>query len=193
MLKRFLSLFFLLTGSVYAYPTCSPEVSSAVQTLYKIPEARELIQKVEADGPVRVYVTPFPNGSNAMWRADERAIILNGNKSRTYGEMLRSILFEFHNAAADKEFMKTDWMAKQGQISKNTYIEQIERIEHSNALSTCNIIEQAIAKRIFPMDARWSIPSDFHFHFQIQKESGHSQAIAVTYDCLTHNTHVAQR
>ncbi|MCC5831576.1 MAG: hypothetical protein JJU12_00840 [Chlamydiales bacterium] len=183
-MKKYLILPFLLFSSLFAYPRCSPQLETALQAIYRFPEGKKLIEEVEADGPVSIHWAPFPANSQARWESDTRAIVINSKMRPSYGDTVRSIFFELHNAKVDKEFERIDWLALQRRLSKNDYVEAIERLEHQNALRVGTLIEQGIRQGYFPPSSRWYIPPDFETHYRIQREAGHSGRIAALYDSL---------
>ncbi len=185
MMKKYLIVPFLLFSSLFAYPHCSPQLEPALQAIYRFPEGKKLIDEVEADGPFSIHWARFKSNSHAMWVTDDRAIVINAHSRRPYGEVLRSIFFELHNAKMNKEFERLDWLAENHRISKNDYVESTERIEHQNACQVAALINKAIQQGYFPPDSRWHIPPDFETHYMIQKEAGHSAKIAALYDSLT--------
>lgn len=185
-MKKYLIFLFLLCGPLFAYPTCSPELNHPLHLLYHLDESRQIISKVEAEAPIRVYLTNLgKKGSNAMWDPNRRSILLNSAKKRTAGINVRSILFELHNALSNKKFNYYNRLARAGKISKAAYVETIERIEYQNALQTVALLNKGIQLNIFPKDAVWNIAPNFEEHFQIQKKAGHSQFITYNYDNLT--------
>lgn len=185
MKKYFTALFLLVVGSLNAYPRCSPDMERAVRAVYHFPEGRKLLAEVEADGPIQIYRAPFNSNSHAMWVATDRAIVINANSHRSFGEVVRSIFFELHNALTNEQFAALDMRVRQKQIAKSDYVEAVERLEHQNAYNTSRAIDHAIRHGFFPQDSWWPIPADFHAHFQVQIESGHSAKIASSYDSMS--------
>ncbi len=184
-MKKYLLIPLLLLSSLYAYPRCAPELKSALDTIYHFPEGKKLISDVEAEGPISIHWARFHSKSPAMWVGDDRAIVINANVPRPHGEVIRSIFFELHNAIAEKRFERLDWLAENRQISKNDYVESVERIEHENACAVAALVEKAISQGYFPPNARWHIAHDFETHYMIQRENGHSGNIASLYDSLS--------
>lgn len=188
MKKYFLSAF-LLFSPLFAYPQCSPDLQPALQAIYQFPEGKKLVDDVEALGPIKITRSPFKSNSNAMWDSHNRMVVINANSSLSYGEIVRSIFFELHNAKTDSQFDQLDWLAIHHRISKSQYVESVERIEHHNAYSAAQLINKAIYHGYFPSTSKWPITPDFNVHFSIQKQTGHSGAIAAMYDALTRSTY----
>jgi hypothetical protein len=182
---RYLVIILLFLGSLNAYPSCAPELQTALSALYAYPESRKVIAAVEQSGPITIFRAPFESNSSAMWNGYQRAIILNARFSNFYGESIRSICFEMFNAIAEKEFVRLDNLARRRQISKKDYVLGIEKLEHQNALAVCALIERGIQKGYFPPSSRWYMPQDFDRYFEIQQRCGHSGAIAAVYDRLS--------
>lgn len=183
-MKKYLFIPFLLFSSLFAYPNCCPHLEQALAAVYRYPAGKELISAVESDGPVNIYCAPFSSRSAAMWVSDDRAIVINTNQPHTFGEVVRSIFFELHNARVDQKFIELDNLAVTGSLSRNAYVEGVERIEHQNAYTVALLINRAIQGGYFPSDSFWPIPSDFETHYRIQREAGHSAKIAAIYDQL---------
>ncbi|MCH9626512.1 MAG: hypothetical protein S4CHLAM2_01340 [Chlamydiales bacterium] len=186
-MRKYILIICLLTSSLSAYPRCSSDLAPAVQAIYRFPEGRQLLEQVEKEGPLRVYMDRFNSQSGAMWVGCDRSIVINANHKRSYGEKLRSILFELHNAKTDKTFEYYDQRAERGEISRAEYIETIEWLEYQNARNTADLICKAIQQGYFPRESYWPIASDFHAHLEMQKYSGHSAQIAAIYDAITHS------
>ena len=180
---------FLLFNSLFAYPTCCPHLEQALAAIYRYPAGKELIAQVEKEGPLNIYCAPFTSKSPAMWVTGDRAIVINTNQRHTFGEVVRSIFFELHNALTDRKFIELDQLAERGGISKNGYVEGIERIEHQNARTVARSIEKAIRSNYFPADSWWPIPFDFETHYRIQRETGHSNNIAAIYDQISRSNY----
>lgn len=182
---KYLAIIFLLGSPLFAYPLSSPELNEAMQSIYCLKESHELIAQIEREGAISIMWTRKElANTNAAWVPDLRTIYINGVQKRTKGSIIRSILFELHNALSDRDFSYYDTLAEQRKISMNDYVEAIERIEHRNAMKTIALLEKGIQKTIFPNDARWYIPSDFSRYFAIQIESGHATAIAQVYNSV---------
>lgn len=179
---------FVCTSSLFAYPSCSQDLGVTVNTLLGMPEARKILTLVEQEGPIKIQWGRFHHsGSYAMWKGDERTIVLNAAKDWTEGKKIRSILFELHNALANREFYQIDLQAAAGKLSKWEYVEKVERLEHKNVLKTVSIIQKGIKMQSFPQDTFWAVETNFGRHFKIQQETGHSQLIAQMYDLLRHD------
>ena len=183
-MKKIALLFLLLQGCLFAAPNISSDLKEVLNVVYSCPESKKLLEEVEKEGQISIYSAPFNSNSNAKWLPDERSIILNAAKRRSFGEKVRSIVFELHNASTTKHFDELDWRAAKRQISKQDYVVTVERMEHKNALQTKQIIQKAIQAGLFPRDSFWNIPDDFNTHYQVQYSSGHSQAIGALYDQL---------
>lgn len=192
-MKKYLIIPFLFMSSLFAYPQCSPELQGALQTIYQFPEGKKLLEEVEAEGPISIHWARFKGTSGAMWVTDDRAIVINANARRSYGEIIRSIFFELHNAKTDKEFSRLDWLAENHRISKSDFVESIERIEHQNACRVSSLINKAIQQGYFPASSKWNVPPDFETHYTLQKDAGHSGKIGSLYESLTHDQYYGCR
>lgn len=187
MIKGFVLSIFLLCGSLYAYPKCSEDLKPALHMLYQCPDTRAVIERAEKEGAFQIYKAPFPSNSGAMWDSSNRSIVINTNKKANYGQVTRSILFEMHNVISHRQFVHLDRLAETGKISKEIYIESVERIEYNNALQTAQLMRNGVSQGFFPEGAYCEVHSNFEDHFKLQKQCGHSQAIAAIYDQMSRN------
>lgn len=193
IMKIILLFLLVLSGTVFGYPISSSDsINQALWRIYHLPEGQALIEQVEKEGSIYVYYAPFKGNSSALWNGHERSIVINSNKQRSFGELVRSIFFELHNAAEESSFNLLDSYAKQGQFLKDEYVEAVERLEHQNAVRTASILEKGVRLGLFPVDAKLPVLPNFNQHFKIQKQCGHSSQIAAAYDCLTHACHKAK-
>jgi hypothetical protein len=187
-MKSIILLFLLSCGTLFAYPSCQdPLLNQALLAIYQLPEGRALIEQVESEGSIAICSAPFKSQSNALWSGTDRKIVLNASYKRPLGGIIQSMFFELHNAAAETKFCQLDRMAQKKMIDKETYIESIERLEHSNAVCTSNLLKKGVRLGLFPVDAKWPVPPHFEQHYQFQKQCGHAGAIGSVYDyiCLS--------
>lgn len=160
-------------------------LNQPVQILLRCPPVRELLAKIEKEGPIGLSFSPLgENAANAMWRDDIRQIIINSSKRRGIPQFIRSILFEMHNAASRSHLYQVDLKARKAEITKEDYVRAIEKLEHQNALQTKELINWGIKEGYFPPESAWNILTDFEDHYKVQQLSGHSQFIATVYDSL---------
>jgi len=158
-------------------------INDALKTLHKLPEVKALFQRVEKEGVIHVTQNHSITAQfGAFWEGYSRNILVNIGPKSTPGTILCSILFELHNAATDRDFAKLAFQASSGKLTKQEYVEKVERLEHSNAIKTVRLLEKGIREGYFPKTARWPIFENFEDHFRLQKQTGHSQWIANRYD-----------
>lgn len=164
----------------------SPMAKSAIEKLEKIKEYPALIKEIEKEGPVRLEMLDLPGEQfDAFWDSTDRTIRINMLKNKNFDVLVVSILFELHNAKSDTRFKQLYTMAKAGQITKEQYVENVERMEHQNALNTSNIVEKGIKLGILNPGARWPILRSFDDHYKLQQIKDHSQWIARSYDRMS--------
>lgn len=187
-MKKILFLLIFSPTLLFAYPSVSKDLKPLVDTLWYFPESQEVLKKVEQKGGISIFSSSFNSFSSALWNGTDREIVLNSSSRRSRGEKMRSILFELHNALADEDFIRIDKMAASGTLSKEDYVEMIERLEYKNALETKQIIDRGIAQGYFPKDMVWPIFTNFEDHFNMQLQTGHSKAIAALYESIRANT-----
>lgn len=166
--------------------TCSPQLQKQLAKIKKIPEANKLIQRIQKEGSIYIVASSSPVAKQfgAFWDPDRRVISVNISKHRYEGELISSILFEMHNAAANSKIDRLDYLATTGQIDKESYVRGIEHIEYENSLSSAEIVDKGIRLSIFPPEAYLGTYDSFEEHFYYQKISGHSDHIAKNFDQL---------
>jgi hypothetical protein len=185
---KMILLFWIMLCSMLplgAYPTHPPQLTKPIKRLYQLEETKQLLANVEKEGPITIRSSFFGfEASNAAWMASQRTIFLNFSKPRSEGTLIASIVFELHNALLHKQFDYFDSLAMTGQISREHYIEAIERIEYTNAQKAAHILHKGICRGVFPADASWNLAPTFAEHYQIQIQAGHSGMIGTVYDSL---------
>lgn len=160
-----------------------PQLKPLVTTLLTLPEARTLLAKVSQEGPVGIVMQNDPTGKfDAMWEGDSRLIKVNPHRHPNEGSWICSILFELHNASTNKHMLSLFRSAENNQVSKEAWVEQMERMEHTNALNTCRLLEKGIAQGIYPPEAHWTIFNSFDDYYMFQQITDHSQWLANKYD-----------
>ncbi len=184
MIALILSLGFL-TQVGFAYPHHHPHFNAPLRKIYQLEEGKELMRRVEAQGPLTVTTAQHrPYIPSAAWCPDDRSICINVNKSRSPGDVITSIVFEMHNALSQADFDYYDQLAMQGGISKAKYVETIEYIEYLNVLKTKEVLKKGVSLGIFPEDAHFPVAPNFEEHFRFQQQVGHSDFIADLWESL---------
>lgn len=190
MIKTIIKLIFcilVLNTSLQAIqiPQNSPKAKKAFETIQKLPEVRELIATIEQQGQVRIDVRDLPHEEfDAYWEGTERLIRINESRNEQFGIFICSLLFELHNARSNNEIGRLGDMAFNGHLSKDQYVEAVERLEYQNALQTSALLEKGVSLQIFPEDARWLLYNNFEDHYKAQQILGHSGWIANQYDSM---------
>ena len=180
----------LIFGAYNQYNSipCDQELQQSLTQIQKLSSARDLISNVQKEGPIRVLVNRTISGQfGAFWDPDQRIIYVTLSRDRVDGSIIGSILFELHNASTSAKLDYYDSLARAGKISKERYVESVERLEYQNSLSTAKLAEQGIQLGLFPHGARLPTYANFEEHYRIQKMGGHSAWIANNYDQLTSN------
>lgn len=192
-----LSLIFVLSFSAFTssyqfrsdpsrITSYSPKLKVAISKLEQMPEVREFIAEVQSEGPVKVEIEKMNSFDfEALWDANTRTVFVNENFNKSTGELITSILFELHNAKSNKTLLSTFELAKKGLINKETYVRNIEKMEHGNAVNTTKLLEKGIARGIFPKDSSWNIYKNFEDHYKLQQVYGHSQWLADRFDQIS--------
>jgi hypothetical protein len=181
-----LGISFLIALNVHAglADGASPEVKEAVSQMVQLPEARVLLQEVEREGPIQVNHL-WDGEFNAYWDTSKRTIVVNLRKqSRSKGSLLQSIIFELHNAKADRRLNQIMELAKQGKLDRETYVKRIECTEYQNVLAAAALLDVGIKKGVYPPDCALGFFASLEEHLQWQKKMGHSAYLSQGYDEL---------
>lgn len=158
--------------------SCDPELKPTLETIQKLEGAQKLIENVLQEGPLELkQTTDFP--FKAYWDSTTRTIGVKPAANPYF-----SILFELHNAAAQKDFEAYDKMASQRKISRADYIIAIEQIEYQNTFKTASLVEEGIRRGLFPSNSQTYYSSTFEEHLRDQGTTGHSAWIGGIYDDL---------
>lgn len=159
------------------------QLQPIVAKMLKLPEAQDLLNRVNQQGSVTIIIDNQSSGEfDALWDGGERIIRLNSYRHSTEGSWICSILFELHNASTNQHMSNLYQAAAQNRMTKEQWVEQMERMEHSNARKTCELIEKGIAQGIYPQETRWSIFYSFDDHYKLQQITGHSTWLANSYE-----------
>lgn len=162
-----------------------PQLSHAVKSLLQVPECKQLLKDIQANGSIGLRFEHLgSHSSSAVWYGDQRVISVNASKQHSDGQKICSILFEMHNALNNYKFLQLDQLAREGKLNKESYIESIEKLEHQNALNTKKLLDKGVSIGVFPSDAKWPIIHSFDDHYKVQQIMGHSIQIGHAYDML---------
>src|SRR5262249_13773631 len=122
----------IILFGVYLHPLVAMEhpreLTAVMELLRSIPAIDKLIKDINSEGAVTIELqTVIGHQFDAIWSNGTRTILVNRNEVRTRGVMLCTLIFEFHNAKSSKQLQYIGDMAKAGMISKETYVEAVER------------------------------------------------------------------
>lgn len=163
---------------------CAPQLRQHLTSIQKLPEARQLIADVQKEGPIRIKLNnhQLSQQFGAFWDMNNRTIAISQSSKESEGDIIGSIIFELHNAQANSKIDYYDNLAFKRKISRENYIQAIERIEYENSKKAASIIEKGIKLGIFPNSARLHTYRNFEEHYHYQKQGGHSAWIGKSYD-----------
>ncbi len=166
---------------------CDPQLQPTVIKILKIAEARDLIAKIQQEGPFQIVVNNhvLSRQFGAYWDMEKRTVCINLPFHETEGRVIGFILFELHNAVVTSQLDALDDRVSNGKISKEDYVEAVEFIEFQNSQKTAQLAQKGIDLGFFPKDARLPTYNTFEEHFRIQKIGGHSAWIERTYNELS--------
>ena len=161
---------------------CDEEFKDTLATIKKVKGGNELVEQVLEEGPLKIKrERELPFG--AYWDASKRTIGLVASENSTY-----SLLFELHNAAAQKDFEHANSLAANQKISKNEYIRMIETIEYKNTYKTSALIDEGIRQGLLPRSSQTRYYSSLEAHLRDQERTGHSAWIADIYESLAYSS-----
>ncbi len=161
-----------------SYPS---QAKQALNALNKLPEFHDLLERAQKDGPIQLKMESHPN-FEGLWDGHTRSIVVNTRFNPSLGSMICTILFELHNANTAQYYDRLIELAQEGSLTKDQYVEKVERAEYQNAKNTHDLLEKGIRSGIFPESAHWPVVPDFEEHYKVQQISGHSIFIANNYD-----------
>lgn len=191
MIKNFIRLvllFIVFVPTLYsAEINCSPRLKPIMEKIQRLPEARALIERVQREGGVAFRINEemsYSQDFGAFWDLDRRTVNVSYNFHRSEADVIGSIIFELHNALATERLDRVFNLAMKRAITREQYVEQIERIEYENSHLASALVAKGIRAGIYPPEAHLNTYSSFEEHFHFQKVGGHSQAIAQSYDYL---------
>lgn len=189
----FVVLFVFMFQSTFANINCDPQLKPALEAIQKLPEARDLINSVLKEGPIKLRVNrqisaPF----GAFWGGEDRTICVNCSGKFDLGLVIGSIIFELHNAAINSELVRYDNLAYGGMIDRKNYVRSIEYLEYGNSLKASALVNKGIKANLFPKSAYLPTYETFEIHFQVQQEAGHSEWIARNFDEIVAEARMAR-
>lgn len=166
---------------------CSPELKPHLSRILEINEARECFKEAQKEGAVSVVLSDHPlcRQFGALWDVEERCILINLEAHKTFGSVIGSILFEMQNAVADSKFAKVERMAREGRLSKEAFVQGMERIEYENSLNAANIARIGIKRGLFPKDAELFTYSSFEEYYHYQGVGHHKDVYEEGFDRIT--------
>lgn len=202
MLKILFSCFLLTCNTNFSFAAphqvkskpltipCSPQLQDSLDTILKLPEVRDLISVIQKEGPFRFAVknTHLSEKFGAFWDMNNRVICVGISPCISKGEIIGSMLFELHNALVNSQLNQLDDLVARRKISKEAYVEAVERLEYKNSLNASSLATKGIRLGIFPESAHLFTYSSFEEHYRIQKMAGHSAWIAKTYDQIVQDS-----
>lgn len=169
--------------SGYGFASFPESLKGVVEAIYRLPEGRKLIEEASQQGKIRLALDKGAE-FEAFWDSGTRTVALNPRKNISDGIRIASIVFELHNAKASNDLVRLTQRALKGHVTKEAYVEGIERLEHKNALAAARILKKGITQSFFPQEANWPVFRSFDDHYLVQQITGHSQEIARNYDAM---------
>jgi hypothetical protein len=170
----------------YGFAFYPSQLENTLKILYALPEARQLIAQVNKDGPIGLMIDNRSD-AEAYWDSHSRRIAVNTEMTPSLGSKITCILFELHNAEADKRLRNLTNLAARGKMTKESYVESVEKVEHDNAVRASELLQKGVLESIYPAEAQWTVFKSFEDHYRMQQMTGHSDFIADSYDIINHN------
>jgi hypothetical protein len=193
IISCFLLIISLNTNIVYGATLTPTHVQECINKIQQLPEAKEMMENIQNEGPVRIAIShhPLAQQFGAYWDVDQRMICVCPTFHTSMGRMIGSILFEMHNAYHDSEINHYYDLASEGKIERESYIRSIEHLEYLNSKSTAAMAERGIELGIFPPETKRNTYANFEEHYYYQQYGGHSAWIGRSYDSLAPKGSVA--
>lgn len=166
--------------------SCDSSLQQCLTLIQKLPAAREMLTTIQKEGAIRILSRQahLAQQFGAFWDPDQRTIVISASNEASKGKVIRSIIFECHNALKTKQMNTLARQAMAGKISKADYVRGIEWLEYQNSLSASKLVNEGIEKGLFPESAYLPVYDSFEEHYAVQQQYGHSQWIGNTYDHL---------
>lgn len=183
----FLTLISIVVHAAEPNPVpCSPELQPALNKIWQLPEARNLIAEIQKEGNFRIVANSHQLSQQfgAYWDYDHRAICINVPHHMDQGDIIGSMIFEMQNALTTKNYDRLDNMAEKRQIDKETYIQSVEHQEFINSHNAASLARKGIERGIFPTNAELPTFPTFEEHYRMQQYGGHSEWIGRAYEEL---------
>lgn len=161
---------------------CAQELQPTLETLRKLPEIEELVQRILQDGPLHIdHNDRLSKQFDGYWDPYHRTILITEWENQSEASRITTMLFEMHNALRSKEFKKIDQRAYKRELTKEQYMRMSEHVEYENCLSTSNLLNKGIQKGLFPKSSAWPVHDNFEDHYSWMKRSGHANWYANSY------------
>jgi hypothetical protein len=154
-----------------------------VEYLCKGSFTSKVLQNVLKEGELNVARGPLGRGK-AAWFESNRVILLSDSVGTDLFEQVDLLARELLNAQSSEAIRKLKQLAASGKISKEEFVEQIERLEHQNSLAWQDALSHKTEKFPFKVPTWKRFSEDFLIHYKFQQLTGHAQAIANNYDKL---------
>lgn len=181
---KFLFIFLIQFSVCFCFTSYPKEYAETVQTILSLNEARELLADIQSEGPIKIVACRAPHNFGASWNSSLRIIRINTRKNHSSQDLITSILFEMHNAKKDREISRIMGLACRRKISKQLYVQEMEKIEHQNALETTTLLELGQKRGLYPKSILWKMPASFEDYYALQMEAGHTAHHGEVFDLL---------
>lgn len=155
---------------------CDLNMRPAFEKTLELQEVKQLWEQINREGTVRIK--GMQNGQDrfkAFWEGEQRIICVNLSLRPTIGEQISSLLFEMHNALRDQKALVLYNRAAKGEISKETFATEMERVEYHNSLDACNLLDKGVRCGLFPKECYLKRYPNFEEFLLAQKAHGHYQ------------------
>lgn len=177
-----------LNGAQSSPPiTCDFQLQQSLQSILKIPEAKALVEEIAKEGPIRIMAGnhAISQQFGAFWDPDRRIICIHSPSNISQHEVIKSLLFELHNASSNSKIHHINQLARQGKIDKACYIKSMEYLEYINSKKAAKMALEGIKMGAIPRGCVLPTYPTFQEHYAAQQQSGHSACFARNYDrCL---------
>lgn len=170
-------------GEIIYEPKLRPYVYNVIDT----EPARELLNKVLADGPINILLGDDSDApAGGKWIADGREITIN--KSEHPDRKLGHLLFEMANALQAKEQLQLQQDSSEGKVSREDYVKRWEEIEYNTAKIFSSTIQRCIKDYGWPVEAEMGISQLVKLNWEqlwnIIKNSDHANLFRSDWDAL---------
>jgi Leucine-rich repeat (LRR) protein len=148
------------------------------------PSVKSIYEKIIQNGSWRISIEDFEEPFEARCSLELRSILLKGGYSND--RILNHLIFELINASCKEEILALNQKVLRGEMDRESYAKETERVEHRNTLLHHEICLEAIAKLGWDpsVDVYKVMFKDFEAYWNLAKHTHHAEMYRLRFDAL---------